>query len=655
MIGFAGLKLEFFKPKLVDPSYFIPFLGRPSKPPQEVVLVLLDEDSHRELNQPYNASWDRALFAQLLQRLTAEHARAVVFDMLFTDRHPTKPEGDAAFANAIRENGKVILGADYALTADGAPTMHRPIDLFLDASADWGFVQVQAEEDFMVRRHMHVPPNPDADNFSSMSWLTYQFVSPPGSVKPEDRLLQRWFNYYGPRGTIPEISFRTALQPGEACPSGYFSNKVVFVGGGIQTHFSGERKDEYLTPYGERKSRNYKGGFVPGVEVQATEFLNLLRRDWLTRLSSSAEFCITIFCGLAFGAGLAHFRPMPATGIALAGCGLITFTAYYLFWERLIWFPWMVIVAAQIPVALFWSILHNSVHSYIQNRLLQQSLALYLSPKQVERILKDPSMRQPGGSKQVISILFSDIAGFSLISEQLDPTDLVLLLNKYYETTIRCIHQTEGTVVDIIGDAIFAIWNAPEAQPDHREKMLQAAVLFQENVKHFNGRELAFPLRTRVGLHTGEVVVGNVGSSEHFDFTAIGENVNLASRLEGLNKQLGTDILLTRAAIPEAQSAWALRPLGKFQFKGFANVVEVIELLVSAGATETTKPWMELFATGMAHFQNKEFVLAKECFNQTLVLRPHDGPSTFYLKQIEDLSSHTLPANWSGEIALKEK
>ena len=264
-------------------------------------------------------------------------------------------------------------------------------------------------------------------------------------------------------------------------------------------------------------------------------------------------------------------------------------------------------------------------------------------------------MRQPGGSKQVVSILFSDIAGFSRISEQLDPQELVQLLNAYYEQTIRCIHQTDGTIVDIIGDAIFAIWNAPELQPDHQEKMLAAALAFQKNVTQFNGKQGGLALNTRVGLHTGEVVVGNVGSTEHFDYTAIGENVNLASRLEGLNKQLGTNVLMTRAAIPPSGGQWLLRPVGKFQFKGFENFVEVIEFVVTNDAPETVRLWLDSFAAALAAFGRKEFAAAEKGFQRTLELHAQDGPSQFYLKQIADVQAHPVPENWAGEISLKEK
>jgi len=644
------------KPKLIDPSYDLPFLKRPISRPNEAVMVWLDDDSHRELDQPYNTSWDRELYARLVERLTADGTRAIVFDIVFSDKHPTKPEGDEHFARAIKANGKVILGADFTYTAEGLPTVIRPADMFIDMAADWGIAQLRAEQDFMVRRHLHVPPGTNSEIFSSMTWQAAKLLGVPDALKEENRLTERWMNYYGPPpcvempdGTIPGVSFHRAQEVSGFCPAGFFSNKVVFVGSKLKTGFSGERKDEFRSPY------TSKGEFIPGVEVQTTQFLNLLRHDWLTRFSLRTESMVVLTLGLLFGIGLTLFRPLTATGLALLSAAVITGLAYYLFWRQRIWFPWLVVVAAQIPIALLWSIIYNSVSSYIQNRLLEQSLSLYLSPKQVQRILKEPGLRKPGGSKQVISILFSDIAGFSRISEQLDPQDLVQLLNNYYEATIRCIHETEGTVVDIIGDAIFAIWNAPEEQADHRERMVRAALLFQRNVTQFNGSQGSLPLHTRVGLHTGEVVVGNVGSSEHFDYTAIGENVNLASRLEGLNKQLGTDVLMTRIAIPETNGHWLVRDVGRFLFKGFDNMTQVNEFIVTEGSPEQTRPWREAFAIALEHFQKKDFTAAEAGFKRTIELRGDDGPSNFYLKQIEELRQRPLPEDWAGDIELREK
>ena len=648
-LPFINCGLPFLEPKLIKPA--------------EAVMIWQDEEAFKQFGQNHkSASWDRGIYARLLDRLTAEGARAVVFDMVFSDTNEMKLEGDLDFARAIKANGKVILAADLFYTPEGSPTVSRPIDPLIDAAADWGIDQLDTDEDLTPRKHLHVLRDPNAEQFSSMSWQTAHLLGVPETQCETNRATERWLHYYGPPqviqvngdktakipGTIPGVSLWQAMETNAACPAGFFSNQVVFVGSNIKTYFAFDRKDEYRSPYTGRN-------FIPGVEVQATEFLNLLRHDWLTRSTFVQEKWLVLLAGLFFGIGLTCFRPTTAALLAVLAMVAVTWLAHYLFWRHQFWFPWLIIVAVQIPVAMLWSILYNSLSAYVQNRLLEQSLGLYLSPKQVQRILKEPGLRQPGGSKQVVSILFSDIAGFSRISEQLDPQELVQLLNAYYEKTIRCIHQTDGTIVDIIGDAIFAVWNAPELQPDHQEKMLAAALAFQQNVTQFNGKQGGLALRTRVGLHTGEVVVGNVGSSEHFDYTAIGENVNLASRLEGLNKQLGTDVLLTRAAIPPTGGDWLLRPVGKFQFKGFENFVEVIEFVVTAGSPGSPKPWLDSFAAALAEFGRKNFAAAEAGFKHTLELRPDDGPSNFYLKQIADVRTHPLAETWAGEVSLKEK
>jgi adenylate cyclase len=332
---------------------------------------------------------------------------------------------------------------------------------------------------------------------------------------------------------------------------------------------------------------------------------------------------------------------------------LVSLVAYLVFVQQRLWFPWMIIVAAQIPVALLWSVSFNSVQMYVQNRLYQQSLEMYLSPKLVKKFSTDRTLLRPGAQKQVITALFSDIADFTSISEGMDSDDLAHLMNHYFDTAVtHCIHVTDGAVVKYIGDAIFAIWNAPEHQHDHALRACEAALLFRElPAKQVNGR----PLATRLGLHTGVANVGNFGSASRVDYTAVGETINLASRMEGLNKYLGTRILISAETQKELGGRFLTRFLGPFRLKGFERPVDVHELVGRMDQAEAMRPLHEAFSQALSLYQQKDFTLAQMGFRRVLEISPSDGPSEFYLKLISELRERPLPEDWRGETQLLEK
>ena len=634
--------------KLIDLSYDLPFHFRPITKPNEVVMIYMDDDSHRELQQPYDGPWDRGVHAQLLERLTADRAKAVVFDVLFSGTNLNHPDGDKRFARAIKENGKVVLGAEYAFTADGSPTLHRAIDPFYDAAASaQGFVQLLPDQDFIVRRHLHVPLEKDADSYSSFTWEAAALLGAAATSDPKNRFTERWLNYYGPPGTLRRVSFHRAITTNIYYPAGAFSNKVVFVGSSLKTKFSGERKDEYRTPY-------TKGGqFGPAIDAHATQFLNLVRGDWLNRFSAPAELAVIALAGLLFGYGLSLLRPLAAGSVAIFGAIVITVIAHLLFWKFRLWFPWMIIVAAQIPVALLWSVIFNSVQLYVQNKLFEQTLSFYLSPKLVKKFANDKELLKPGAKKETLTILFSDIAGFTSISEGMDSDELALHMNKYFETAVtQCIHHTDGTIVKYIGDAIFSFWNAPDLQADHQLRACVAALRFRDQPpQYMNNQQLI----TRIGLHTGVANVGNFGSTVRVDYTALGESINLASRMEGLNKYLGTDVLITGETQAGIDGRLVTRSLGKFRLKGFERSVDVYQLVDSPDKSEASRPMRESFAEALKLFQNGNFAGAETAFRSVLVLAPKDGPTLFFLSQIEHFREEPPPSQWNGEVELKEK
>jgi adenylate cyclase len=616
----------------------------------------MDDESHKELNQPFDAPWDRSLHVRLLERLTREGCRAVVFDILFSDPG-RNPATDERLARAIRENGKVVLAADAVPvieleTGGDAKRLIYPFEPFKESAAAVGLDEVMPDSDLVIRRHFHGTSD---DELPSLSWAAASLLTAEATRDGAQRFKSRWINYYGPPGSvpapIPRVSFYAALDTNMVF-SGFFSNKVAFVGAGLLTVFSGQRKDEYPTPYSRWGGEG--GRFMAGVEVQATLFLNLLRGDWLTRASSPglAERTGIVLLGLLIGFGLVQLRPSRAAPVALAGMLLITVTAYQIFLHAHFWFPWLILVV-QIFTALLWSVVFNSVRLYVQNKLYEQSLALYLSPKLVRKFASNRDLLRPGAKKETLTILFSDIAGFTSISEGMDSDELARHMNIYFQTAVaECIHHTDGTIVKYIGDAIFAFWNAPDLQSDHAVRACEAALLFRDQPpQYMNGQQLV----TRIGLHTGVANVGNFGSTARVDYTALGENINLASRMEGLNKYLGTDILITRETLEGCSHQIVSRLAGHFRLKGFEKLVEVYELVGLSAQAETTKAWRETFGQALGELQRKNFDAAEAGFRCTLEMHPNDGPAKFYLHQIAEFRIHPPDADWTGEIELKDK
>jgi adenylate cyclase len=631
---------------LIHLSYDLPFHQRPVIHPSEVVLVYLDDDSHRELGQPEDAPWDRGLYARLVERLTAEGARAVTFDIVFNRPNAQHPEGDERFTRAIKANGRVVLGADYTTAANGGMTFIRPIDQFIDAAAAWGMVQVFPDQDFVVRLHLHIPPGGDFDIYSSVAWELARVAGSEHAKDPKQRDTERWLNHYGPPGAIPSMSFLRALETNNACPAGFFANKVVIVGSSLKTMYSGQRKDELRTPY-------TRSSFCPAVDLQGTQVLNLIRGDWITRISPAIELVLIVLGGAVFGFCAALVRPLAAVGLAVANVlALVILAQFLLTYERL-WFPWMIPAAAQIPVAALFSVVFNSVRLYVQNRLYEESLRMYLSPKLVKKFANNKDLLKPGAKKQTITALFTDIANFTSISEGLDSDELALAMNAYFDTAVsECVHATDGTVVKYIGDAIFAFWNAPDTQEDHAFRACEAALRFAELPPRYINQRLIF---TRLGLHTGSANVGNFGSSARVDYTAIGESINLASRMEGLNKYLGTRILITAETHAEIDGQLLTRFAGNFRLKGFEKAVGVYELVGRPSQAEAFQELHEAFAEALKAFQQHDLEAAEDRFRRVLAIVPGDGPAEFFLRTIAEIRRHPSAHPWTGAIELAEK
>ena len=351
-VGLALLGFDFF-------YLFRPAVDRNSL--AGVVILSMDEDSRARLHQDPNRNWDRSLHAELVRKLTAQEVRVVVFDVLFDEPSPS-PAVDCDLGTAMRENGRVVLAASRrgVKTADGPPLMEllRPIDS-IGTNALWGVVECPAPSQ-TVRQFLN------ESDYTNLAWQATAVCGWAPSGRPGGG----WLNYYGPAGTVPTVPYYRALES-NALPADFFAGKAVFVGrAGIITA-NGESQEQFPTPLSR-----WQHGLLPGVEIQATAFLNLVRREWLTEASPAVECLLVLGCGFLFGAGLPQLRPWAGLGVALAAAAAITTSSVVICWTWHWWFPWLIIVGAQIPCALAWSWLVQFQRLAQEKQALEQSMAL---------------------------------------------------------------------------------------------------------------------------------------------------------------------------------------------------------------------------------------------------------------------------------------
>lgn len=332
-----------------------------------VVIVYLDLNSFAAKQLDPAHPWPRALHAQLLPQLQAAGARAVVFDIIFSDAGPDA-DADRALADGIRTNGCVILAgelnddASHATSQDQAWTrlmkVSPPLAQFNTAAAGWGIASHIIDDDFVVRRYLagFTSQAQPSLTWAAAEWLKLPATSSRDAVSAAN---QNWLRYYGPALALPHVSYAEAMEP-SGVPPDFFHDKIVFIGARPMAGPFQERQDEFRNPF---HSWGHKELFMPGVEVHATELLNLVRGDWLRRLPPRAESACLLVVAILFGGGLLWLRPIPATVAAFAGAGVGLGLAGFGF-SRGVWFPWLVVSAAQIPVALGGSVLFYSVEWY---------------------------------------------------------------------------------------------------------------------------------------------------------------------------------------------------------------------------------------------------------------------------------------------------
>jgi len=459
-----------------------------------------------------------------------------------------------------------------------------------------------------------------------------------------DRRGHMLINHYGPGHTFRYVSAADVLE-GKVNPA-IFKDSIVLLG---------------ITATGVFDTRASPFDTVfPGVEAHATVISNILHHQELRRPTwlQVTELLGVLFIGLVCG-WLVLGRGAVVQGITLIGVPLfIMLLAFWLFtfynlWLKEIYLILGVLMTAA-PVTLIEYIIESRKRAFIHD-----AFAHYLAPHVVDELARHPETLRLGGEKKEITVMFSDIAGFSTFSESMPPEELVYFLNQYLSAMSDIILEHGGTIDKYEGDAIIAFFGAPLDMPDHAIQAVRAALAQQTQLQQLRKRwmEMGYPeLHARIGVNSGPMIVGNIGTETHMNYTIMGDHANLASRLEGVNKIYGTSILISNHTCLEAQDKIMARFVDRVYVVGRKTSVEIYEPLgEQERVSEEDQSFSHAYEKAWMMMHKRQFEEAEAIFAKLAAERPDDGPSSVMLLRCRNFIQEPPPDNWNGVHKLTSK
>lgn len=600
-------------------------LGQPPPPP-DIVIVSVDEKSIREIGR---WPWRRDVQGLLVGGVAAGKPRVIGVDIMYTE--PESKETDEALAAALSRAGNVVLATPFFLRAEDKARGEAAgtADLLWDSA----FMQVKSVAGIKWKDHAtktesvntplaeltkvavlgHAFARMDRDGCIRWEalYLLYgddcyphfslQIARIARGLEMKDLVLyggsgiglgdhfiptdidgKVLINYIGREGSFTYISASDVIK-GRAEP-GRFNDKVVLIGtSALGTH------DQKVTPY---------SADMPGVEKNATVVRNILLNNFLRPSPSIIEICVLVLSGLFFGVFLPRLRAIPSAAMA-AG-----FIVSYVVLSCLLLFYRGLVINIIYPVANMASIyavqtVMRFVFEERRARELRRIFSSYVSPKIVRELIEHPEKVGLGGERRVVTVLFTDVIGFTTLSEKRQPEEVVALLNEYFTVMTDIIFKWDGTLDKFVGDEIMVFWGAPVDQPDHAERAVRCALDMSDRLD-----ELRESWRQRgvegldcgMGINTGEVIIGNIGAQgKKMDYTVIGDHINLGARVEKLTRQYGSRLLITehtfRAVAPSIEA-------GRF---GHCEVVDIAAVTVKGRGKEVRVYSLK----GIAHNKRK--------------------------------------------------
>ncbi len=460
-------------------------------------------------------------------------------------------------------------------------------------------------------------------------------------VNEEGRLL---INYCGPPKTFPHYSAADVLQG--RIPREIFQDKIVLIGATAIGIY-----DMRVTPFSQ---------VFPGVEIHANIVDTILKKQFLYRPNwvTIIDIINIVVIGVILGLIIPKTKVIGGVITAILLFTLFLLSGYYLFKYKGLWIN-MVYPTGNIILTYMALTVHRYLTEEKEKKRIRGAFQYYLSPAVVEQMLKNPEKLKLGGEKRELTVLFSDIRGFTSFSEQMAPEDLVKFLNEYLSKMTDIVFKYDGLLDKYMGDALMAIWGAPLEQPDHPLRACLAALDMVAELKteQEKWRNQGMPvLNIGVGINTGLMVVGNMGSEKRFDYTVMGDSVNLGSRLEGLNKLYGTNIIISEFTYSSVQEEILARELDLVRVKGKDQPVRIYEVLArSSAATTEQRALAQEFKLALAEYHNRQWSRAEALWKNILQKFPADEPSKLYLERCQWLKQNPPPSDWDGVYSVTTK
>jgi len=686
----------------------------------DVIILELNQESDEQIPPPYSNPYPRWFYAKVIENLNEAGAKVIGIDVVFanSDNRYSEPNDELLF-KAIRKYGNVVLAGKLNISQESLQEnisdqsnssaigivrdQNENFDnIFFHADSMIGLVQTLRDYDGVLRNYLpyvyseissmkFIPTFSFAllnryfgkENFYTAKNFNREFIF-NGVHIPKYNDYSVLVNYYGPDATFKRVKFidvlddesfktKTEIEYGEDINtwnnpdygllySGLFKDKIVLIGS-----TEPEDRDYFQTSF-QKKGIDVKNQMY-GVEYHANMIQNVIWKDFIftqSKLSEALTIFISFFIVFWFSGVIKELKIKSHWMLEIINAALIGFMIFLFYHLTIFMFIKYKLIFAFVPNVIAILISYFSITSYyffnerFQKKMIKGMFSHYVTGDLVTELLNNPDKLKLGGEKRNLAILFSDIAGFTTFSEKLAPTELVNFINEYLNEMTTIVLQNKGTLDKYIGDAVMAFWGAPIDVEEKELAACKTALQMQRRLNELRNSwkiQEAKDLQVRIGINCGEVVVGNIGGETRFDYTVMGDNVNLASRLEGANKQYGTYIMIGENVFNSISDKILVRELDNIKVKGKLKPTKVFELISlkddEDGIIKIYK--LEKYFRGLAFYKDKKFSEALNSFLEMNKEFPDDSPTLVYIDRCKYYLKNPPDDDWDCVFTMKTK